>query len=164
MAGHFPLLPIAGFTPVGHAERSARMKRSSKRRSVLSGRRRTRRCSSMSPGSLPCSRSRLLPQRHGQSKSTEKCPVVMKRGRRVEVMSNLRPTKILGEGLTRRFSTLTFVRTFSLFTMRLTVMVSHTAEATLLEAPLVSDPSCVHTFGPARQSVRQRCVVSGHCP
>src|SRR6266568_4520640 len=49
--------------------------------------------------------------------STEKWPVVMKRGRRVEVMSNLRPTKILGEGSTRRFSTLTFVRTFGLFTM-----------------------------------------------
>src|SRR5439155_4513133 len=29
MAGHFPSLPIAGFAPVGHAERSARMKRSS---------------------------------------------------------------------------------------------------------------------------------------
>src|SRR5437868_4676093 len=29
MAGHFPSLPIAGFAPVDHAERSARMKRSS---------------------------------------------------------------------------------------------------------------------------------------
>src|SRR5437016_4646492 len=29
MAGHFPSLPIPGFAPVGHAERSARMKRSS---------------------------------------------------------------------------------------------------------------------------------------
>src|SRR5947208_3912117 len=29
MACHFPSLPIAGFAPVGHAERSARMKRSS---------------------------------------------------------------------------------------------------------------------------------------
>ncbi len=34
----------------------------------------------------------------------------------MEVISNLRPTKILGEGSTRRFSTLTFVRTFGLFT------------------------------------------------
>src|SRR5437016_7441714 len=29
MAGHFPSLPIPGFAPVGHAERSARMKGSS---------------------------------------------------------------------------------------------------------------------------------------
>src|SRR3989440_5740574 len=29
MAGHFPSLPMPGFAPVGHAERSARMKRSS---------------------------------------------------------------------------------------------------------------------------------------
>src|SRR5437588_5967955 len=29
MAGHFPSLPIPGFAPVGHAERSARMKPSS---------------------------------------------------------------------------------------------------------------------------------------
>src|SRR5256886_6128197 len=29
MAGHFPSLPMAGFAPVGRAERSARMKRSS---------------------------------------------------------------------------------------------------------------------------------------
>ncbi len=35
----------------------------------------------------------------------------------MEVVSNLRLIKILGEGSKHRLSTLTFVRTFSLFTM-----------------------------------------------
>jgi hypothetical protein len=39
-----------------------------------------------------------------------------KMSQNVEIVSNLRPRKILAEGSTHRLSTLTFGRTFSLFT------------------------------------------------
>src|SRR5436309_604223 len=59
-----------------------------------------------------------------------------KMSQNVEIVSNLRPRKILAEGSTHRLSTLTFGRTFSLFTsMRVKASCSFTRLRTCATRP-----------------------------